>query len=253
MKSFLVVVLAFICVGVFAQRPGGERGQRAGGVSGESPFKVSGQVLDSQTGEPLEYVTTALLSQKDSAIVGGAVTDVEGKFEITSRPGRFILQIQYISYKTRFINGIQLNRDEMTKDVGVVSLIADTEMLDEVIVQGEKSSMTMSLDKRVFNVGKDLTNAGRSAADLLDNIPSVTVDVEGNVSLRGSDNVRILVDGKPSGLVGISTADGLRQLQSNMIERVEIVTNPSARYDAEGSAWNNQHNSEEGEKGRDQW
>ena len=157
-------------------------------------------------------------------------------FEITARPGRFILQIQYISYKSRFINGIQLNRDQMTLDVGSIGLEPDTEILDEVVVQGEKSSMTMTLDKRVFNVGKDLTNAGRSAADLLDNIPSVTVDVEGNVSLRGSENVRILVDGKPSGLVGISTSDGLRQLQSNMIERVEVVTNPSARYDAEGSA-----------------
>jgi outer membrane receptor protein involved in Fe transport len=161
---------------------------------------------------------------------------VEGKFEITTRPGRFTLRINFLSYASKDIGGIQLNREQMTKDLGVIKLAPDPEILDEVVVQGEKSSMTMTLDKRVFNVGKDLTNAGRSAADLLDNIPSVSVDVEGNVSLRGSQNVRILVDGKPSGLVGISTSDGLRQLQSNMIERVEVVTNPSARYDAEGSA-----------------
>ncbi len=94
--------------------------------------------------------------------------------------------------------------------------------------------MELYLDKRIFNVGKDLTNISGSAADILDNVPSVSVDVEGNVSLRGSENVRILIDGKPSGLTGISTADALRQVQANLIESVEIITNPSARYDAEG-------------------
>ena len=202
----------------------------------QAAFKVTGQVLDAQTGEPLEFVTAALIAQKDSSVVSGAVTDVEGKFEIDARPGRFTLRINYLSYTPRDIAGILLNREQMTKEVGVIRLEPDTEVLEEVVVRGEKSTMEMALDKRVFNVGKDLTNAGRSAADLLDNIPSVQVDVDGNVSLRGSDNVRILVDGKPSGLLGINTADGLRQLQSNMIERVEVVTNPSARYDAEGSA-----------------
>ncbi len=232
MKSFLVTVLMILGTVMVSQQPDWKKRQGAGGYGdGQSPFKVTGQVLDAQNGEPLEYVTTALLSQKDSTVVGGAVTDVSA-----TRRGRFILQIQYISYKSRFIGGIRLNREQMAKDVGTISLEPDTEILDEVVVEGEKSTMTMTLDKRVFNVGKDLTNAGRTAADLLDNIPSVSVDVEGNVSLRGSQNVRILVDGKPSGLIGISTADGLRQLQSNMIERVEVVTNPSARYDAEGSA-----------------
>ncbi len=202
----------------------------------QSSYKVTGQIIDAQSGEPLEFVTAALIAQQDSSIVSGAVTDFEGRFEILAKPGRFTLRINYVSYAQRDIEGIQLSAEQMTKDIGTIGMEPDTEILEEVIVQGEKSTMTMTLDKRVFNVGKDLTNAGRSAADLLDNIPSVTVDVEGNVSLRGSDNVRILVDGKPSGLIGINTADGLRQLQSNMIERVEVVTNPSARYDAEGSA-----------------
>ncbi|GJM30220.1 MAG: TonB-dependent receptor [Cyclobacteriaceae bacterium] len=235
MRAFLISIFILVSTGVFAQQPNAQR--RPGtGANGQSPFKVTGQVLDAETGEALEYVTTALIAEQDSSVVSGAVTDVEGRFEIIARPGRFTLRINFLSYGSKDIGGIQLNRDQMTKDVGVVRLAPSTEILDEVIVQGEKSTMTMSLDKRVFNVGKDLTNAGRSAADLLDNIPSVQVDVEGNVSLRGSDNVRILVDGKPSGLLGINTADGLRQLQSNMIERVEVVTNPSARYDAEGSA-----------------
>ena len=232
MKTHLFLILAFVSLEVLAQPDT----QRRGAGDGQSPFKVTGQVIDGETGEPLEYVTAALIAQQDSSVVSGAVTDVDGKFEITARPGRFTLRINFLSYASRDIGGIQLTRDQMVKEMGVINLEPDTEVLDEVVVQGEKSSMTMTLDKRVFNVGKDLTNAGRSAADLLDNIPSVSVDIEGNVSLRGSQNVRILVDGKPSGLVGISTADGLRQLQSNMIERVEVVTNPSARYDAEGSA-----------------
>src|SRR5690606_36262395 len=103
-----------------------------------------------------------------------------------------------------------------------------------IVVEGEKSQMELYLDKRVFQVGKDLSNISGSASDILDNVPSVTVDVEGNVSLRGSQNVRILIDGKPSGLAGISTADALQQLQGNLIESVEVITNPSARYDAEG-------------------
>ena len=234
MRILIISILALLSSGVMAQQDSQRRGGGERFGNGQAPFKVTGQVLDADTGEPLEYVTAALIAEKDSSVVSGAVTDVNGKFEIVTRPGRFTLRINFLSYTSRDIRGIQLNREQMTKDVGVINLTPDTEVLDEVVVEGEKSSMTMTLDKRVFNVGKDLTNAGRSAADLLDNIPSVSVDIEGNVSLRGSQNVRILVDGKPSGLVGISTADGLRQLQSNMIERVEVVTNPSARYDAEG-------------------
>src|SRR5690625_6331128 len=94
--------------------------------------------------------------------------------------------------------------------------------------------MELKLDKRVVNVGSDLANSGANVADLLDNIPSVDIEVEGNVGLRGSQNVRILIDGKPSGLLGNNVAAALRQLQSDMVERVEIITNPSARYDAEG-------------------
>ena len=109
-------------------------------------------------------------------------------------------------------------------------------MFSEVVVQAEKSYMQLSLDKKIFNVGKDLANAGGSASDILTNIPSVSVDPEGNVKLRGSDNVRILIDGKPSGLVSFKGAGGLQQLPASLIERVEIITNPSARYEAEGNA-----------------
>lgn len=112
----------------------------------------------------------------------------------------------------------------------------DVELLEEVEVIAERSTMSMTLDKRVFNVGKDVSSTAGNAIEVLENIPSVTVDVEGNVSLRGDDGVQILVDGKESGLVGVSTQDALRSLQADMIERIEVVTNPSVRYDAEGTA-----------------
>src|SRR5690606_18775734 len=120
--------------------------------------------------------------------------------------------------------------------VGSIILTDDSQTLSEVVVAGEKQQMELSLDKRVFNVASDLTNRGRNASEILDNVPSVAVDVEGNVSLRGSSNVRILVDGKPSGLVGLSSPDALRMLQGDLIERIEVITNPSARYEAEGMA-----------------
>jgi len=228
--TFTVMLLVLVSWSLEAQRPGGRGGLQ------QSPFKVTGKVLDAESGEPLEYVSAVLLSKRDSSVVSGSVTDAQGVFTITARPGRFRLQVQYVSYHDRIIDDVVLNREQMTLDLGTIKISPDVDVLDEVVVQGERSSLVMTLDKRVFNVGKDLSNTGGTAADILDNIPSVSVDVEGNISLRGSENVRILVDGKPSGLVGISTNDALRQLQGNMVERVEVVTNPSARYDAEGLA-----------------
>ena len=231
----LLIMLVSMSGSLLAQRPGGTRGPGSFN-QGTSPFKVQGKVVDADSGEPLEYVSAVLLSKRDSSVVSGAVTDGEGRFTITTRPGRFKLQIQYVSYHEATVEDIQLNRETMSIDVGTIKISADVDVLDEVVVQGEKSTLVMTLDKRVFNVGKDLSNTGGTASDILDNIPSVSVDVEGNISLRGSENVRILIDGKPSGLVGISSNDALRQLQGNMVERVEVVTNPSARYDAEGLA-----------------
>ena len=117
---------------------------------------------------------------------------------------------------------------------GEIQLVSEAREIDEVEVVADKSQMELKLDKRVFNIEQDLANAGSNAAEILDNIPSVQVDVEGNISLRGSENVRVLIDGKPSTITGTSTADVLRQFQGSMIERVEVITNPSARYDAEG-------------------
>ena len=137
-----------------AQRPGGSRDAQ------QSPFKVTGKVLDGESGTPLEYVTAVLLSKVDSSVVSGAVTDAQGMFSITARPGQFMLKIQYVSYKDRTLNDVTLNRNNLVVDIGTIKIDPDVDVLDEVVVEGERSSLVMTLDKRVFNVGKDLSNTG---------------------------------------------------------------------------------------------
>lgn len=239
MKNQLTVFLLFLCFIIslptaFAQRGNGEgRGKRG---QGERPtVLIKGKVVDGSEGQPLDYATVTIFSKKDSSMVTGGITDEKGKFEIETKKGRFFAKVEFLSFQTRTIENIPFGEDQIVADLGTIALAADATTLSEIEVRAEKSQMQMSLDKRVFNVGKDLANTGASAQDILDNVPSVSVDVEGNVSLRGNENVRILVNGKPSSLVGVDNANGLRSLPSNLIDKVEVITNPSSRYEAEGS------------------
>ena len=195
----------------------------------EGPI-ISGKVVD-ESGAPVPFANAAVYSN-DSTLVTGAVSDDKGNFSIPVENGSYFVKITFLSFEENTVRNVNVSNGEV--NLGTIKLKSGSQMLESVVVQGEKSQMELYLDKRVFQVGKDLSNISGSASDILDNVPSVTVDVEGNVSLRGSQNVRILIDGKPSGLAGISTADALRQLQGNLIESVEVITNPSARYDAEG-------------------
>jgi len=229
-KSILIIILLTLYVFTgFAQRPAGKRGLRPKAT-------LTGTVVDNDTQTPLEFATITLFSKRDSSVVGGIITDTDGKFLLETKGGRYFAKIEFIGYQSFTVEEIKLNRDNPNADLGIIQLSGDAEMLDEVEVVGEKSTFTMSLDKRVFNVGKDLTNSGANAAEILDNVPSVTVDVEGNVELRGSGNVRVLINGKPSGMIGVGDTRGLRNLAGGVIDRIEVITNPSARYDAEGMA-----------------
>lgn len=200
------------------------------------PFKITGQLIDQESGQPLAYASASLFQLGDSTLVDGAITDDTGVFSLSPKAGKYYLRLQYISYAEKYINNLEIGRNQKVVDLGKISLAPDAETLEEVVVAAKRDQMQLELDKRVFNVSENLSNIGANASEIMDNLPSVAVDVEGNISLRGSSNVRILVNGKPSGLVGISDANGLRQLQGNLIERIEVITNPSARYDAEGSA-----------------
>jgi outer membrane receptor protein involved in Fe transport len=191
---------------------------------------VSGAISDEQN-NAIPYASVALYNQQDSSMVGGAVSDEAGKFHIGVKPGNYYLRISFLSFEEKIIPVGHVSAQGV--DLGMITLRSAARTLKEVVVTGEKSQMELQLDKRVFNVGKDLSNIGGSAADILGNLPSVNVDPDGVVSLRGSENVRILIDGRPSGLTS-RDPDALRKLQGNLVERVEIITNPSSRYDAAG-------------------
>ena len=197
--------------------------------------KLRGTVLESGKSSPLPFATVGVYTQKDS-LVGGGIADEKGNFEVDLPLGTFYTSVEFMGFKALKSDVFTLTAKQNILNLGTISLQSSTADLDEVVVQGEKTLMELSLDKRVFNVGKDLANAGGNASDILMNLPSVAVDSEGNVRLRGSANVRILIDGKPSGLVSFKGSSGLRQLPANLVERVEVITNPSARYEAEGMA-----------------
>ncbi len=196
---------------------------------------VKGRVFDKSTGQPMEYATVTVAALPDSAFVTGTVTQPDGTFELSLDAGRFGLTIQYMGYKNT-LKKIHIDGSKNHIDIGSIYLVPDERLLAEVSVMADVSMYEMTLDKKVFNVGKDLATTAGNAIEVLENIPAVSVDVDGNVSLRGDEGVRILIDGKESGLSGMSTQDALRTVQADMIERVEVVTNPSVRYDAEGTA-----------------
>jgi len=194
---------------------------------------ISGTVLDQENNRPLEYATLVIQSTDDPSKVSGGITDINGKFKVATPPGNYNLRVEYISYQSFVKNNQEISK---SLDLGTIRLFIDATQLEEMVVVGEKTTVEVRLDKKIYNVGKDLTNSGATISDALDNIPSVTVDVDGAVALRGNGNVRILINGRPSALAGFGSTDALRQLPADAIEKVEVITSPSARYDAEGTA-----------------
>ncbi len=218
-----------------AQKPGG--GQR--GREGELPKigKVEGTVVDSDTENPLMYASVVLFNHNDSTMVSGAIADEYGRFSITEvPPGVFYLSISFVGYPTQEVNSIKITFREREYDAGLIKVQASASLLSEVTIEAAKELMETGLDKRVINVGQELTAIGGTGLEIMQNIPSVAVDFEGNVSLRGSTNVTILIDGRPSTLTGLSGSEALEQIPAEMIENVEIITNPSVRYDPEGTS-----------------
>lgn len=194
-------------------------------------YKIKGYVTDIKN-VPIPYANVLLFNSSDSLLTIGTTSDTDGKFEFAAGSGNYYLKISFISYEAKIITDIKIRNTEMV--LGKIVLRENSQMLTEVVITGQKSEFQLNLDKKVFNVGSDITSLGGSAADVLNNVPSVAVEMDGTVTLRGSQNVRILVDGKPSGLIGLRSTDALRQLQGDIIEKIEVITNPSARYDAAG-------------------
>ena len=225
MKRLIVILFLFgLSISGFSQQPGGKKFKK---------IKIEGVVIDKETQDPLEYTIISLLNESSPDRIQGGITDKNGKFIIEVFPGKYNITLEYIGFDKIILKDKVISINE---DFGIFELEIVTESLNEVELVGERTEVEIRLDKRIYNVGKDITVRGGSVADVLDNVPSVSVDVEGNVALRGNQNVRILINGKPSGLVGLSGPQGLRSLPAESIEKVEVVTSPSARYEASGTA-----------------
>ncbi len=201
--------------------------------SQDKQLSITGSVVDAQSKSELPYVTVAVLSKTDNKMLTGTTTDATGKFQLKASSENVIIEVSFIGYQKKTI--AELNFVNGSANLGVIALGQDAELLKEVEVTAEKSTVEFKLDKRVFNVGKDISSTGMSAMEVLNNVPSVNVDIEGQISLRGNTGVQILINGKPSVLAD-EGSNALGSITADMIESIEVITNPSAKYEAEGTS-----------------
>ncbi len=199
-----------------------------------APGIVSGVVLDHQTGLPVEYANVVLYHLPDSAIATGAVTSPEGRFMLKNvQDGAYYLSVYFIGYAKKIIPDISVSRSKREISLEPVRIVPVSQQLNEVTVSADQNTVEYKIDKKVVNVAQNLSNAGGTAVDALKNVPGVNVDNDGNVTVRGSGSFTVLVDGKPTVLEG---SEALRQIPASSVEKIEVITNPSARYDAEGTS-----------------
>src|SRR5258706_557898 len=217
MKKTLFILLTCISSSLFAQKG-----------------SISGYVIDSLTQKPVEFTTIAILDQSGKPI-NGTICDENGKFSITKiDKGNYQLVVSFVGYGTKRF-GFEVKEKGIEFNLGRIVLSPSAKMLHEVIVQGQKTLVEEKVDRTIYNAEQDATTKGGDATDVLKRVPLLTVDVDGNVSLRGSANVKVLINNKPSTISANSVADALKQIPADMIKTVEVITSPSSKYDAEGS------------------
>ncbi|WP_188375035.1 TonB-dependent receptor domain-containing protein [Winogradskyella haliclonae] len=222
MKHYLMVIVMLFSFVTIAQ-PNSNSDIKNG--------SISGRVMDAKLKQPLPYVNV-IIKDKDQKVITGGITDADGNFFIDKIPeGTVIVDITYIGYKT-ITKSVTLEKGNYKVNLGDINLDEDAESLDEVTVVAEVSTIQQKIDRRVINVGKDLTTSGPTASDIMNNIPTVNIDQQtGDVALRGNQNVQVMVDGK---LSNIPAAQLLRQIPSTSIKQIELITNPSAKYNPDG-------------------
>jgi len=198
---------------------------------------ISGTVVDKSGGAPIEGADVTIHNNKDSSLVKGTSTDASGKFTLSPIPlGRYYIKVNLVGYNFAVVSGISVTPQNLTVTLDPIKLSSGSTTTEEIVVEGQKSIMEFRPDKKVFNVEQNITAQGGTLLDLLKQVPSVTVDQDGNVSLRGSEGVKILIDGRPQGLEGQSRNIILQNISASDVESIELVTNPSAKFEAEGSA-----------------
>jgi outer membrane receptor for ferrienterochelin and colicin len=197
--------------------------------------KITGSVLDSALAKGVEFASIALFNVENSAPIDGTSADENGKFSITKvAPGTYKLLISFIGFEDKAINNIQVVKGQDV-NLGVINMSQSVKTLSELTITGEKSMIEEKVDRLVYNAEKDITAKGGDAADILRKVPMLSVDLDGNLSLRGSSNIRVLINNKPSTIIASNVADAIKQIPADMIKTVEVITSPSAKYDAEGS------------------
>jgi outer membrane receptor protein involved in Fe transport len=217
------IIFLILIYPAYSQRPG----------RGADNFSVEGTVIDADLNKPMEYATVTLLRAADSSLVGGIATDIQGKFSVKAKqPGNYILKIGFIGFE-RINHDVTLTRENRQVDVGTINLWPRAENLEQVTVRANEHDIEYHIDKKVVHVSEQYTAISGNAVDILENVPSIQVDIEGNVSLRGNSNFTVLIDDRPTVL---DANDALQQIPAAMIKDIEIITNPSAKYDPEGTA-----------------
>ncbi len=195
---------------------------------------MSGTIYDKATGNPVEYANIILFSQQNNSQITGTISDKNGNFQLANvQPGAYYIEIRFMGYDMKEIENILINPRQPVVDLGKIELEGKVLSMETVAVEGEKPALTYEIDKKVISVSQVQTAISGNAADVLENVPSVTVDIEGNVTLRGSSNFQVLIDGRPTVL---EPNDALQQIPASTIENIEIITNPSAKYDPDGTA-----------------
>ncbi|MDF2431739.1 MAG: hypothetical protein JWP44_1370 [Mucilaginibacter sp.] len=199
--------------------------------------KISGTVVDSVTKQPMDYVPVSIFKTGGKAVINGVVTDSKGNFRIDNiHPGSYRLNVSFMGYPAKNVTEVVTTDSKPDKNIGTVLLAPSRKMLKEVVVTGQANLIENHIDKIVYNADKDLTATGGNAGDVLQKVPMVSMDLNGNVAIRGDQNVKVLINGKPSGATSASLADVLKTIPAAQIKSIEVITSPSAKYDAEGSA-----------------
>ncbi|MBU0764512.1 MAG: TonB-dependent receptor [Bacteroidetes bacterium] len=228
--SFIAVMLAAT---LFAQEKpphGGREGME--NIPGDGT--MSGTVKDPLLNSPVQYANIVLFRMKDTSMVTGTIADENGNFSLNNLPyGRYIVEVNFIGYEKKIIPGVMINPKNKDVSLGELELKQSVAHIQEVEILADRKYIEYKIDKKVVNVSQDIVSSGGNAVDVLENTPSVETDIDGNVSLRGSGNFRVLIDGKPTILEG---SEALQQIPASTIEQIEIITNPSAKYDPEGVA-----------------
>ena len=197
---------------------------------------IAGTLVDAESGEPLPYAAVKITHKMDAKIVTGGMTDAKGRFKVEQITlGPNVLEFAYVGYKTK-TQEVRLGRDGTEKDLGKIGLQSSGVELEEVVVEAEREFMTNEIDRKVYDPSKLILSKTGSATDILENIPAVELDLEGNITLRGSSAVRIMIDGRPSRFTGEDLSALLQSLPANSVEKIEVMTNPSAKYDPDGTA-----------------